>query len=176
MNSRREKKQELVAKLKEKLAGSNAVFFADYRGLTVSQISELRKKLKEVEAQISVCKNTLIQKALKETSYLTHTTSHFNLEGPTAVIFAQGDQVTPTKVIVQFAKTYGLPNLKSGFLGKIFLNEKEIQRLVLLPSRDILLTQTVEQISSPLFNLVYTLQANLQSLVYILKNKAEANH
>jgi len=170
---KKEKKQELVAKLKEKLANCQAVFFADYRGLSVSQISELREKLKEVDAQILVAKNTLIKRALQETSHLPSMTATFELEGPTAAIFAQDDQVAPTKIIAQFAKIHGSPSLKSGFLGKDHLNGQEVEILALLPPRDILLSQTVGQVSAPLYGLVYTLQANLQNLIYILKSKSQ---
>jgi len=173
MNVKKEEKQELVAKLKEKLAGSKAVFFADYRGLTVAQISDLREKLKEAKAQLFVAKNTLIMKALRGNSYLSPRNQNFNLAGPTAVIFAQDDQIAPTKIIAQFAKTHGLPSLKSGFLGKSLLGEREVQRLASLPTREVLISQTVGQISSSLYDLVYTLQANLQNLIFVLKNKSE---
>jgi large subunit ribosomal protein L10 len=165
---KKEKKQEILTKLKGYLGKCQAVFFADYRGLTVSQISDLRQKLKEVGAQLSVAKNTLIKRALRETSRLSSITSPFELEGPTAAIFAQEDQIVPLKTIALFAKVHGLPRLKGGFLAKEYLSGQEVERLALLPTYDVLLGQTVGQISAPFYALIYALQANLQSLVYVL--------
>lgn len=154
-----------VAHLTEQMQNAKAVVFTDYRGLTVSQISELRKALAKHDATLEVTKNSLMNLAAKEAGKEVQAEV---LQGPTATLFAFGDEVAPLKALVDFAKEQELPTVKAGFLGTMVLDQKQVSALAALPSRDVLIAQTVGTIKAPLTGLVNVLQGNTRGLVYAL--------
>ena len=114
--SAREIKEGTVQSIAEKISKSKTVAFADYRGLTVNQISEIRNKVKEAGGEVLVTKNTLMKRALKVNEYPPFDASQ--LEGPTATIFAYDDEIAPIKSVAESAKVTGLPAFKFGFFQK----------------------------------------------------------
>ncbi len=171
MPKTRIQKEEAVVQIQEKLGRSKAVVFADYKGLTMSQLSDLRKKLREQNAEFSITKNTLLERALPTSSFQSPASV---FEGPTATLFAYDDQITPIKILVKAFKDYAIGKVKSGFLGMELLDEAKIIKLSTLPSKDELLGQVVRVLVAPLRGIVSVLQGNLSNLVYALneiKNK-----
>lgn len=169
MPKTRAQKQELVVKLKEKLEKAKALVFADYqqaggsatKGLNMSQLSDLRNKLREVDAEFSVTKNSLLKIALPSLP-------DSSLIGPTATLFAYDDQITPIKLLVKAFKDTGIGKVKLGFLGTDPLDEAKIMQLSTLPSKDELRAKMVGVLASPLSGMVTVLQGNLRNLVYAL--------
>jgi large subunit ribosomal protein L10 len=133
----RTEKLERVAELKQRIEGSNALLLAEYRGLTVSEISALRRSLREVDASLAVVKNTLMQRAAAaaglELSEL--------LTGPSAVAFVGGDAVTAAKQIKAATKQYPTLLLKGGFMDGQVLSAEDANRLADLESRDVVLSK-----------------------------------
>lgn len=173
MAKTRKQKVTALKGLNEKVKRAKSMIFADFRGLTVAQITTLRNKLGESDAEIEVTKNTLIKKALAENK---KEVDEKVFEGPTATIFGFGDEISPFKVISNFAKEFGLPRGKAGFLDSKALNEQDVDYLAKLPGKQELIAQTITQIGSPIYGLLNSLQANLINLVFTLENiKASKN-
>lgn len=173
MPKTRLQKEEAVVKLKEKLEKATALVFADYqqagaagtKGLTMSQLTDLRNKLREVAAEFSVTKNSTLKRALQSSTIHLPPSS---FEGPTATLFAYDDQISPIKILVKAFKDYTIGKVKFGFLGKEALDEAKIIQLSALPSKDELRAKMVGVLVAPLSGMVTVLNANLRGLVYAL--------
>lgn len=164
--SAREIKTAEIDSISDKLTRAKTTAFADYRGLTVNQIAQLRSKIKEAGGEILITKNTLIKRALQKNGFPDVEKS--NLEGPTAAIFAYDDEITPVKITADTAKTLTVPKFKFGFFGKKLLDASALNDLAKIPKREILNGQIVSTISSPLYGFVSILGANIRNLVSIL--------
>ncbi len=163
-------KQQIVESIEAKLSRAKSLVFADYKGLNTVQLTGLRKKLKDTDAEFTVIKNTLLKKALsrvlgvKGKEHLP-----FSLEGPTAVLLAYQDEITPLKALANFAKVSGLPIIKGGFFNQVLRGAQKIIELALLPSREVLQAQVVQTMAAPLYRLLAALQWNQRQLVLTLQ-------
>lgn len=164
MAKTRQQKEETVKQIQEKLGKAKSVIFADYKGLTTKQLSDLRDKLREQNAEFTITKNTLLKLAMP-TTYPLPPTAYQN---PTATLFAYDDEISPIKILVKALKDAALGEIKMGFLGAESLDETKIQYLASLPSKDQLKGQTVGILVAPLQGMVSVLQGNLRNLVYAL--------
>jgi len=158
MPKTRVQKEETVVKLRQKLEKAKALVFADYKGLNMFQLSDLRNKLREQNAEFSITKNSLLKIAMPEA----------DMEGPTATLFAYDDQITPIKLLVKAFKDTGIGKVKLGFLGTDLFDEAKIIQLSTLPSKDELRAKVVGVLVAPLQGMVSVLQGNLRNLVYAL--------
>ena len=176
--SAREVKVETIKSLAEKVSRAKTMTFANYHGLTVNQLGQLRAKIKEAGGEFLVTKNSLMSRAL-QSSKLTLPTSGQAVDsspasrgkqftGPTATIFAYEDEIAPIKTAAETAKTLGTPQFKFGFFGKDFLDMAAVEALSKIPSRPELHAKVVGALSSPLYGIVGVLQANIRNLVSIL--------
>ncbi len=165
MPKTRIQKEETVVELKDKVAKAKLIAFTDYRGLTMSTLTDLRTKLREQNAEFSVTKNNLLKLAL--TSNQQPVTSN-QLEGPVATLFAYEDEISPLKVLVKALKEAGIGKIKGGYMGDLELNESKIIQLSTLPSKDELRGKTVGVLVAPLQGILSVLQGNLRNLVYAL--------
>lgn len=159
------KKEETVESLVEKLNQAKTVVLTDQSGLPVSLASQLKKNLKGVEAESLVTKNTLLKIASNQAGYDIPEKA---LNGPTATIFAFGDEIAPIKELTAFAKINEKPTIKIGFLDKNLLSVERINQLAKLPSKEVLRGKAVDALASPLYGVVSVLNANLRNLVYTL--------
>jgi len=132
------KKIERVAELKEQIEGSTALLLTEYRGLTVSEITELRKSLRDGGASFSVIKNTLMRRALEQTE-AAELGSLF--DGPSAVAFVHEDPVAAAKSVTTAAKKFPALVLKGGFVEGRLLNADEAKSLADLESREVMLSK-----------------------------------
>lgn len=169
--SAREIKAETVKSLAEKIARAKTLIFADYHGLTVNQISQLRRKIKAVGGELVVTKNTLLSRALPN-----HLTTQLpnSLTGPTASIFAYEDEVAPLKAAYESSKSLGSPRFKFGFFGQDFLDLAALETLAKIPSRPELNAKVIGMIAAPIYNFVYVLQANIRNLVSVLDQASKS--
>jgi large subunit ribosomal protein L10 len=167
-------KDQVVELFAAKLATAKAAFLADYRGLTVDEVNDLRNKLRDAGVDYHVVKNTLLRIASKDTPF---TCWDEYLTGPTAIAIAQDDPVAPAKVLSEYAKASKDFELKVCVLeGKILSND-EIKALSELPSREVLLAKILGSINAPTSNFVGVLAAVPRSLVQVLgaiKDQKEA--
>ena len=154
-------KVEQVATITELLDKSNGLVLTDYRGFTVAEKAALTRKLREVNAEYHVVKNTLFRRAYGERGEnLTEL-----LEGPTAIAFALEDPVGPAKVITDFIKEKRKGTVKGGVVdGKLF-DVEGITRLSQLPPKNVLIGQVVGAIQGPLAGLVFSLQGVIGNFV-----------
>lgn len=157
-------KIEKVADLTQKLGRAKSVVFADYQGLTMNQLSDLRNKLRDNGAEFEITKNTLIKLALPTTNYKLPT----DLEGPTATLFSYEDEIAPIKILVKALKDAQKGAVKLGLLNNDILDALAITRLANLPTKLELQAKLVGSLSSPLYGMVNVLQGNLRNLVYAL--------
>ena len=157
--------QNLTAELK--LAKS--VILINFAGMSVKAQQELKKRLKAVGGRMVVVKNTLFKRAGKEARIAEQTLQDSVLTGQTALILADDDPIAPLQAIGKFALEFEVPHLKVGIVEGIFQGTEALDKISKLPSKEILLAQTVGTIGQPLYAIVGTLQANLQKLIYTLK-------
>jgi large subunit ribosomal protein L10 len=132
------KKIERVAELKGQIEGSTALLLTEYRGLTVAEITELRKSLRDGGARFAVIKNTLMRRALEQTD-AAELGSLF--DGPSAVAFVQEDPVAAAKSVTAAAKKFPALVLKGGFVEGRLLNADEAKSLADLESREVMLSK-----------------------------------
>jgi large subunit ribosomal protein L10 len=164
-------KKEVVASVKEAVDASSIVVFADFRGLKVSEVTELRKQLKTENASIRVVKNTLARKALAELN-IEYPASY--LVGPGAIVNTDSDAAKVSKILVDFSKQSENLKLKGGLLEKSVIDLETINKLAKLPSREELIAKVVGGIKSPLTSLVYALSSPINGIVAVLHQIKES--
>jgi len=160
-----EEKAQVVAEIKEKLQNSSGVVLADYRGLTVAQVTKLRKDLREAGVEYRVLKNTLVRRAAHEVG--VEGLDPY-LEGPTAVAFS-ADPVAPAKVLMEFAKANKTFTIKAGVVEGKVVTSDGVKALAELPSREVLLAKVLGGMQAPLYGLVNVLQGPIRKLGYALE-------
>jgi large subunit ribosomal protein L10 len=158
-------KAQIIDEFAGKLATAKAAFLADYRGLTVDQVNELRGKLREAGVEYRVVKNTLLRLASKDTDFACLDTY---LSGPNAIAIVQGDPVAPAKVLSDYAKSSKVFELKAAVLEGKLLSLDDVKALAELPSREVLLAKMLGSINAPVSNFVGVLAAVPRSLVQVL--------
>lgn len=164
MAKTRLQKEEQVKDLQDRISKTKALVFADYKGLTMEHLSDLRDKLREQQAEFTISKNSLLKRALPTAYQLTDN----DLEGPTGLLFAYDDEISPINTLVKVLKDSGLGKIKLGFLGQDLLDEAKILKLSTLSSKDELRGKTVGVLVAPLQGMVSVLQGNLRNLVYAI--------
>jgi large subunit ribosomal protein L10 len=159
-------KMEAVAELHEKFARAVSAVLADFRGLTVQEITDLRQQLREASLELAVVKNTLARLAVQETAF--ERLSPY-LKGPTSVTWSYRDIVAPAKVLSAYVKKQPKLAVRAGlFEGEIVPAEK-IAEIADLPPRDVILAQALAVMQGPLAGLVGTLEGVLGSFVGTLQ-------
>ncbi|MFZ2300003.1 MAG: 50S ribosomal protein L10 [Candidatus Moraniibacteriota bacterium] len=166
MQNKRQK-QALVAEVAKKIKGSKALVFANFKGVSVKDVTTVRKELSKNGSGWQVLKKTLLNLALKEAGVAVNVRK---LEGQIGVAFSQ-DEVTAAKVLAAFAKTHeDVPlTIEGGTLGIEELSVDEVKALAKLPSQDELRAQLVRTLQAPIASFVRVLGGNLRGLVQVLK-------
>lgn len=168
---KRADKEKYIEGLETRVRDAKSVSVVDYQGSDTHSLEDLRKKIAEAGGEFVVVKNTLLRLALTRGKYDTSTVAP-GLEGPTAAVFAQEDEIAPIQVLGKAAEENAV-KLKFGIFENKLIDKDKLTILSKLPTRPVLYGQVVGAVASPLYGLAYTLQANLQSLVYILKTRSE---
>jgi large subunit ribosomal protein L10 len=163
MSKVRPEKVAVVDEVTERVAATSTAVVTEYRGLTVAQISALRRQLKSLGADYKVFKNTLVRRAISGTAVEPLGTM---LEGPTAIAFVDGDVSAVAKALRDFARETPSLKVKGGVLDGKALSGADLAALADLPSRDVLLAQLAGLIASPLRTLAGLLKAVPQNLAY----------
>jgi large subunit ribosomal protein L10 len=166
MPKTRQQKEDTVQVMTNKLGKSKSVVFADYQGLTMAQLQELRKALKEAGAEFSITKNNLLKIALKNNQL---TVSDDVLTGPIATLFSYEDEISPIKTLVKAIKDNQIGKIKAGILDGEVMDEYKVNKLAQLPSKDELRGKVVGVLVAPLHGLLNVTQGNLRNLVYALE-------
>jgi large subunit ribosomal protein L10 len=163
----RSEKERVVAELAERLRDAQTLMVADYRGLTMTEIDELRTRLLEAGARFTVVKNTLTRRAAEEAG----TKDVLELiEGPTAIAFleADGDPVAVAKVLNETARARDVLVIRGGILDGALVADDDIKRLATLPPAEVLRAQLVGAVAGPLMTVVGLFAAPLRDLVGVI--------
>ncbi len=168
----KEQKKKLVEDLSEKIKSAKSVVFADFRGLKVKDLSELKKELRKSDSSFRVSKKTLMNIALKEAGIEYNTKE---LEGQIAISFS-ADEITAAKIIDIFAKKNENIKILGGILGEKILDSTQVKALAKLPGKDELLAKLVGTINAPISGFVNVLAGNLRGLVQVLKAVADTRN
>jgi len=169
---KKEDKERVVAELTERLRTSETLIVADYRGLTMPQIDELRSKLLEHGARFAVVKNTLTRRAAEAAGADALLAM---LEGPTAIAFleASGDPVAVAKALADAARTSRVLTIRGGILEGRPIEGAAVEELAKLPPADVLRAQVLGAITAPLTAIVGLFTAPLQDLYGLLDARIE---
>jgi large subunit ribosomal protein L10 len=169
---KKEDKERVVAELTERLRSTETLIVADYRGLTMTEIDELRGKLLEHGARFMVVKNTLTRRAAEAAG----TDSLLALlEGPTAIAFleSEGDPLAVAKALWDTARTTRVLTIRGGMLEGRAIEAGAVEELAKLPPADVLRSQVLAAITAPLTNVVALFAAPLQDLYGLLDARIE---
>lgn len=159
------KKQEIVKELSDKLARQKALVFADFTGIKVKDLSDLKKKLKLGAAEFKVAKKTLMTVAFKDQKI---NIDPEQMSGEVGLVLGYGDEVVPARVVWEFSKTNNNIKIIGGYLQGSPLSVQEVTALAKLPSREQLLANIVGNLASPMRGLAAVLNGNLRGLVLAL--------
>ncbi len=167
-------KQNIIADLHDRLSRSQVVILADYKGLDVEAMTQLRRALREANVEFRVAKNTLMARASEDTDVAV-IKEHF--KGPNAIAFSYDDPVAPAKVLSEFAKKNDKLEIKIGVMNGKELDLDGIKALSSLPSREVLLAQVLSTMNAVPSSFVRTLGEIPRSFVNVLsaiKDQKEA--
>jgi large subunit ribosomal protein L10 len=163
MSKVRPDKVATVKEVQSRIGATSTAVVTEYRGMTVAQISTLRRQLRTLDADFKVYKNTLVKLAISGTD--VESLGEF-LEGPTAITFVGGDISAVAKALRDFAKETPKLIVKGGVIGGKALSFKDLAALADLPSRDVLLAQFAGLLASPLRTMAGLLKAVPQNFAY----------
>lgn len=135
-----------VAEIKDKLTSNEGVILADYRGLSVKEMQELRGKVREAGGEIKIYKNTLTEIAIRE---LALPSMDDYLVGPTAFVFVQADPVGPAKALMDFAKKHTALEVKGGLVQNALVDAVAVKAIAALPSREELIAKLMGTLVNP---------------------------
>ena len=150
------KKAAIVDEVAEKFQSAVSVVVVDYRGLTVEQVTNLRKDLREAGVEMRVIKNTYLKRAADKVGYegLDET-----FTGPTAVAFSSEDVVAPARIMAKYAEDIEALEIKGGMIEGKVASLEEINALAKLPNRDGLLSMLLSVLQAPVRNFAYAVKA-----------------
>jgi large subunit ribosomal protein L10 len=152
-----------VDDIKEVVAKAKVAIVSDYRGLSVAEITELRRRLQKEEGDYTVVKNTLAKIAIKDTPF--EGLEEF-LKGPSAIAFGFGDEVAPAKVILKYLKEAKKANeVKGGVLDGKIITADDVKQISNLPSKQELIAKIMGSLSSPAQGLTNTVNGVARALV-----------
>jgi len=165
-------KEKIVAELAEKLKDTPTLFVADYRGLSVTEIDDLRTKMIEHGARFTVVKNTLTRRAAEAAGADALLAM---LEGPTAIAFieADGDMVAVAKALADSARTTKILAIRGGILDGSPIGEEDVKNLAMLPPIDVLRGQVLGAITAPLMTVVGLISAPVRELIGLIDARIE---
>ncbi len=163
------KKRGEVDELTDLLSKSELTILTDYRGLTVAEMVQLRKQLREAGVEYHVAKNTLLRLAAEKASYPDMSAL---LIGPTAVAFSHDDIAKAAKALRDYARTSKVFTIKGGVVSDRVLSADQVATIADLPPKEVLIAQVIGTAQMPIVNLVSVLGGPVRSLAYVLQARA----
>ncbi|MBF0713494.1 50S ribosomal protein L10 [Gemella sp. GH3] len=151
-----EKKQELVNQIAEEIKASSSIVIADYRGLNVAEVTELRDNMRKEGLTFKVYKNSLVRRAMEQVGI-----EGLNevLTGPNAVAFSTEDVVAPARVLNDFAKEHENLEIKAGVIEGKVASLEEVKAIATLPSKEGLLSMLLSVLTAPMRNTALAVKA-----------------
>jgi len=167
---KRKDKEKIVNELKEKLKENENIIFVDFKGISVAQANELRRRIKENNSYFKVVKNRLLKRALEPTDD-NKIMSIFT--GPTAIAYNNHDPVKLAKTLISFSKENNVLSIKGGLLRGEFIEENKIKEIASLPAKEVLIAKFAFLMASPLINMLQLLKAPLVNFGILLQQLKE---
>lgn len=167
----KEQKQAVIDELVEILNNNEAIYLTNYKGMSVAQISALRKEFRKNGVTYRVFKNKLVQKAMENIGGYDDVFPH--LEEQTAFAYMTGDSARPAKVLKEFLKKADKPQFKAAMIEKSFFGSNQLDALSTMKSKDEVIGDIIGLLLSPMSNVVGALQAQGSTLVGAIKTIAE---
>ena len=152
-------KERILQDTTERMAGVRGFYLADFSGMTVEKLSLLRKKCREQKVQFRVIKNTLLKRAFNAQG-ITAIDEH--LAGPTGLVFSPVSEMSPAKILADFAKEHERPRIKAAVLDGRLFDEASIKKLAALPSREVLLSELLATFIAPMTTFLAAIDATLR--------------
>lgn len=163
---KRSEKEQIIAAVKERAERARSMFFADFTGITVEQVSELRREFRKSNVEYQVVKNTLARKALAEMAGFDTIAAH--LEQPTAIAFGFDDPVAPAKIIRKFREKHEKLRVKVCVLENRVYEGSQLDELAKLPTRNDLIAGILGSIQAPVAGIAGAVGAVLRDLVSVI--------
>ena len=155
-------KEAKIEELKAIMAETKGFYLADFTGIDVASVTDLRNKLRDADVQYQVIKNRLAIRAVEEMG-IAGLKEHFT--GPTAIAYSKEDPIAPAKILQDFIDDDGKIQIKTGFMDGEVLTADKVEALAKLPSKEELLGKVVASVQSPLYGLSGILNGLLRGLV-----------
>ena len=152
-------KQQILQDTSERIEGVRGLYLADLSGMTVEKVSLLRRKCREQQVHVRVVKNTLLKRAFNARGI---TELDPFLEGPTGLVFSPVSEMSPAKILSDFAKEHERPRIKAAVVDGRLFGEKQISQLAALPSREVLMSQLLGTFIAPMTTFLAAIEATLQ--------------
>ncbi len=164
------RKVAMLAEIRDRMERAQIAISADYRGLSVAQITDLRRALRPANVEVKVVKNTLAAMAAEQAG---RPEMGELLQGPTALAIGFGDPIAPVKALTEFIRARRLTiAIHGGWLEGKVLNRAEVEGLATLPSKEQLIADVVGKLQSPLYNFAGLLQASIRNFVGLIDARA----
>lgn len=161
---------EIVDMFSSKFEKASGIYFTDYLGLSVKDITELRSKFTSDGIEFCVVKNKLAEISSKNAGFEELENV---LKGPTAIAFSYNDPTTPARILKEFKKNHELPVVKAFVLDGKVMDQSAFSAVANLPSREVLLTKFVSGLSSPMSKFASTLRSSMSGLLNVLNSIKE---
>jgi len=170
-------KAKSVAEIKEKFSKASSVYFTDFTGLTVAEVNELRDEFYSAKVDYKVLKNTVIKKALEnDTKFASQSEKIIeSLKGPTGVIFAFDDPVSPAKILKKFFDRIEKPKLKLAVVENNVYDSKKLGELASLPSKPEIIASILGSLQSPVSGIVGAINAVIRDLASVIEEAVKKN-
>jgi len=165
-------KKSLVEKLSQSFKDAKSVILVDFTGMNIVAQNELKKRLKKVSSKLVVAKNTFIRIAAQDAKLPKEIADDKILSGQTAIILGNEDPVSPIQSAGKFASENESLKFKGGILEGAFQDKDSLVAISKLPSKEVLVGQTVGSIAGPMYALISNLQGTIQELLGTLMAKA----
>lgn len=149
------KKQQEVQVVADKIANAGSTVFVDYLGLTVAEVTELRKKLHAENCEMKVVKNNILRRASSQAGYAA---VEEHLVGPSALVTSK-DEVTAAKLVYTFLKEHEKLSVKAGIVGGEVMNEAQLKALSTLPNKDGMISMLLSVLQAPIRGLACAIKA-----------------
>jgi len=175
MAKTRKQKEKEVEKITQYFSEMKGAVFADFTHLSVSDMEDLRAKLREQGTKLKVVKKSLFNLVLKKDKNLKEIDDNLEVPGALSVAFGLEDEIAPARILSSFKKDHKKFEIWGGILDNKYLSKEEVLDLALLPSKEQLRGQVVCVIYGPVSGFVNVLSGNLRNLINVLKNISKEN-
>jgi large subunit ribosomal protein L10 len=162
----RSEKEQIITEVAEKISRAKSMFFADFTGITVEEVNELRREFRKSGIEYHVVKNTLARKALESVTGFDKVVD--GLVGPTAIAFGYDDPVAPAKIIKKFREKHEKLNVKVCVLEHKVYDGSKLNDLAKLPTRNEMVASILGSIQAPIAGIAGAVGAVMRDLVNVI--------